>query len=191
MMQPSLLLVAIIACTALTSGYCVASALMPLRAPAGALHTRVAQASVDLQGVEGGGMCGPAHKMDALVHAEMSGALHVLRGGGGFVHAPLVLGPMEEQLYEAVSRGDAAEVKLLLAAGANTEPKDGMGNTPLHNAARKGYEDVVRALLAGGADKMARNNGNRTPWRLADRHGREQVAKLLRDAPGGPLRPAA
>ncbi|KAJ1491200.1 ankyrin repeat-containing domain protein [Baffinella frigidus] len=154
-------------------------------------------------------MCGPAEapQKDALVPAEVSGALHVLRGGRA----------LEDDLHEAVSRGDEAGVKallaagadkdgknsgnqsplhqavsngridvvrLLLSAGANTEAKDNNGWTPLHDAAGRGVRgnsnlELVQVLLGAGADKMARNAGYQTPWRVAKRSGREELAKLL------------
>jgi GNAT superfamily N-acetyltransferase len=56
-------------------------------------------------------------------------------------HAPLHL---------AADRGDAELVRVLLAAGADTEVAEGGGATPLHFAAWRGDPEVTRLLLAHG-----------------------------------------
>jgi uncharacterized protein len=58
-------------------------------------------------------------------------------------------------LLAAASRGDAAEIRRLLADGATVATRDGHGRTPLHVAAHGGHHAAARALLAGGADPNA------------------------------------
>jgi len=52
----------------------------------------------------------------------------------------------------AAQNGDAAEVRTLLARGADANGKDSHGLTPLVRAARQGSYDAAVALLDGGAD---------------------------------------
>ena len=61
----------------------------------------------------------------------------------------------------AAGRGDLAEVRRLLAEGADVNAADAMGFTALFHACYngdedRGYPEVVRALLEAGADREAR-----------------------------------
>lgn len=60
-------------------------------------------------------------------------------------------------LMMAVRRGNADEVRALLAAGANPNIPEWHNNTPLMHACQHGYTDIVRMLLAAGADVNARD----------------------------------
>lgn len=82
-------------------------------------------------------------------------------------------------------REDLAEA--LVAAAADVEARNELGEHPLHGAAAYGHPAVVKVLLAGHADVDARDEGGRTPlhaaafghggWENLD--GRIEVAKLL------------
>lgn len=61
----------------------------------------------------------------------------------------------ELPLIFAAGDGDAAEVKRLLAAGADVMERSKVGETPLHVAAIKGDPETIRALLEAGADPDA------------------------------------
>jgi len=58
-------------------------------------------------------------------------------------------------LHAAAARGDAAEIRRLLAAGAVPGARDGHGRTALHVAAFASSPDAARALVEGGADPNA------------------------------------
>lgn len=62
---------------------------------------------------------------------------------------------LNTKLTDAARTRDTAEVKRLLAEGANPNSKDKNGRTPLMEAASGGYTDTVRALLHAGADVNA------------------------------------
>jgi len=63
-----------------------------------------------------------------------------------------------------VQQRSIESLKLLLAAGADINAKDGTrGLTPLHEAARWGWNDVVRFLVEHGADLQAKDNRGLTP----------------------------
>jgi ankyrin repeat protein len=63
--------------------------------------------------------------------------------------------------------------------GANTEAKNGVGDTPLHKACFYGHLPVVKALLSGGVDILAANNDGDRPIHLAVGGGHSAVAKYL------------
>ena len=65
-------------------------------------------------------------------------------------------------LHKAASKGKAATVNALLAAGANIEARDGWDETPLHGAASEGNTDTLNALLAAGAKIEARTRWRKT-----------------------------
>ena len=54
-------------------------------------------------------------------------------------------------LHAAAWQGDAARITQLLAAGADPNPRDGNGRTPLHVATVAKRRDAIRALAQGGA----------------------------------------
>jgi hypothetical protein len=71
-------------------------------------------------------------------------------------------------------------VQLLVEKGAELEPKDNKGRTPLCWAAAKGYEAVVRLLLAkDGVDPDSKDEHSRTPLWYAAANEREAVVRLL------------
>jgi ankyrin repeat protein len=58
---------------------------------------------------------------------------------------------MSETLFSAALAGDVAQLKSLLAAGADHAALDDTGETALMHAARAGHVDAVQALLDAGA----------------------------------------
>ena len=73
-------------------------------------------------------------------------------------------------------------VSLLLEAGANTETRDHMGNTPLHNTVLY-YPSTMRTLdllLNKGADVSVKNNEGSMPFHLSDDKDLKFVLKELK-----------
>lgn len=64
---------------------------------------------------------------------------------------------LNDQLFEAVRKGDAAAVTSLLDKGADVNAKFRYGQTALFKAAERGYTEVVKVLLARGADATVKD----------------------------------
>ena len=61
-------------------------------------------------------------------------------------------------LHAAAWQGDAVRITQLLVAGADPNPRDGNGRTPLHVAAFAKRRDAIRALAQGKAELGALDN---------------------------------
>jgi len=76
-----------------------------------------------------------------------------------------------ESLRRAVAHGNIAEVKSLIAGGANVNARDATGKTPLFHR----NADIVQLLIAHGADMNVQDRWGFTPLHAALR-GRPSVA---------------
>ncbi len=72
-------------------------------------------------------------------------------------------------LYQAARDGDVAEVRRLIASGADSNGAEEtvFGFTALHRAAFNGHVDCVRVLVEGGASVDKGDQFGRTPLHLA------------------------
>lgn len=107
--------------------------------------------------------------------AALAGALLTLTGCG--------MPKADTPLTLAADSGDAAEVRALLASGADPDGPDSFGLTPLVRASRRGHVEVVKALLAGGAhadltDRIPSREGW-TPLMNAVHKNQLEVVKAL------------
>jgi ankyrin repeat protein len=82
-------------------------------------------------------------------------------------------------LQWAAYRGDAAEVKRLIAAGAKVDEANAYGVTALALAAETGHTEVIRALLAAGADVESPIGDGQTALMSVARTGNVEAAQLL------------
>lgn len=82
------------------------------------------------------------------------------------------------KLGDAVSAGDLAQVKALIAAGANVNKGDMFG-TPLHMAVARGNVGIVTALIDAGANIEAKGTNGAHPLHVAALANRPDVARLL------------
>ncbi|HEY1898420.1 MAG TPA: ankyrin repeat domain-containing protein [Steroidobacteraceae bacterium] len=82
-------------------------------------------------------------------------------------------------LLWAAHRGDAAQVKRLIAAGANVSLANHYGATPMSEAATQGETDVIALLLKAGADVNSANAEGETALMEVARTGRLDAARLL------------
>ncbi|MET0292619.1 MAG: ankyrin repeat domain-containing protein [Steroidobacteraceae bacterium] len=82
-------------------------------------------------------------------------------------------------LQWAAYRGDAAEVKRLIASGADVKQANDYGVTPMALAAETGNAAVLQLLLAAGADVESPNLEGQTALMSVARTGNLEAAKLL------------
>jgi ankyrin repeat protein len=79
----------------------------------------------------------------------------------------------------AAREADAAEVRKLIAAGADVNAPEADGSTALLWAAHQGSPEIVSLLLKAGADPNAANNFGVTPLLEASRYGDAATVKAL------------
>ena len=92
-----------------------------------------------------------------------------------------------DRLHQAVSRGDAASVRVELGKGVDPNRNNPDNLTPLHLAARQGNLEISRLLLEKGADpNRMQDTTARTPLHLAVQHQHEQVTRLLLERGANP-----
>lgn len=80
---------------------------------------------------------------------------------------------LNDQLFEAVRKGDAAAVTSALDKGADVNAKFRYGATALFKAAERGHTDVVNVLLERGADTKVRDTfyqATAMTWALSGNH---------------------
>jgi hypothetical protein len=87
------------------------------------------------------------------------------------------------RLREAATRGDVAQVRALLDAGADANAASEYGATALHFACDKGHVEVVKLLLERGAKADAKDTFyGAQPVDWAGMKGHGEVLKLLAQA---------
>jgi hypothetical protein len=87
---------------------------------------------------------------------------------------------LNEQLFEAVRKGDAAAVTAVLDKGAEVNAKFRYGQTALFKAAERGHTEVVKVLLARGADVSVKDTfygATARTWAMDGGH--TEVVRLL------------
>jgi ankyrin repeat protein len=93
---------------------------------------------------------------------------------------------LNEDLWDAVRRGDTPAVKTLLDKGADANAKWRYEQTPLFKAAERGDVEIARMLLEHGADATVRDTFYRaTPITWASDKGHVEVVRLLLDKGAG------
>jgi ankyrin repeat protein len=86
-------------------------------------------------------------------------------------------------LHWAASHGDAAEIRLLVGAGAKVEAKTRNGAyTPMHFAARNGHAAAVRALIKANGNASAMTSTGAFPIHFAAGIGDTATIDALLDA---------
>ena len=94
---------------------------------------------------------------------------------------------LNDQLYEAARKGDAAEVKALLDKGADVNAKFRYGATALFKAAERGHTEVVKLLIERGADVAVKDTfygATAMTWALDKGHVGVIRALLAKSADG-------
>jgi ankyrin repeat protein len=94
---------------------------------------------------------------------------------------------LNDQLYEAVRRGDAPAVTALLDKGADVNAKFRYGATALFKACERGHFEVVKILLARGADVSVKDTfygATAMTWAIDNKHY-DIVRALVEKDPSG------
>src|SRR5687768_2629188 len=87
---------------------------------------------------------------------------------------------LNDQMFEAVRKGDAAAVTALLDKGADVNAKFRYGQTALFKAAERGHAAVVKVLLDRGADVTVKDTFyGATAMTWATSNGHMEVVRLL------------
>ena len=86
---------------------------------------------------------------------------------------------LNASLTAAVRTRNVAEVRRLLASGADPNVKDKNGTTPLMESSSRGYTDTIRVLLENGANVNARDLAGWTPLFWASVSSRTETVRLL------------
>lgn len=92
---------------------------------------------------------------------------------------------LNDQLWEAARKGDAAAVGALLDKGADVNAKFRYGTTALFKAAERGHTEIVKVLLARGADVGVKDTfygATAMTWALQNKHVGAVGALLEKDA---------
>ncbi len=119
---------------------------------------------------------GPRRRLTAGIAVSLTVAVATLAGG-----------PADSPVADAAERGDLAEVRSLLRAGADVNAAQNDGMTALHWAASNGHAEIARTLLYAGATVRATTRlGGYTPLHLAARSGDTEIAGILLDAGADP-----
>jgi len=87
---------------------------------------------------------------------------------------------LNDQLFEAVRKGDATAVTSLLDKGADVNAKFRYGQTALFKAAERGHTEVVKVLLARGADVTVKDSfygATARTWAMD--HDHIEIVRLL------------
>src|SRR5262249_13358681 len=90
---------------------------------------------------------------------------------------------LKEDLWAAAKKGDAAQVKALLARGADVNTQTAYHRTALSLAAEKGHLEVVKLLLSHKADVNVKDTFYQTTalsWAVSGSHA--AVVKALLEA---------
>ena len=87
----------------------------------------------------------------------------------------------ETPLHWAARQGTPRAMRILVAAGADINAKDGWHNTPLHFAVENGKVENVQYLLSVKANKKTINADGLTPAALAVHHEEFQIVQCLEE----------
>ncbi len=93
----------------------------------------------------------------------------------------LMQNEVDARLLEAAAENNVAGINAALAAGADIDAQNAMGETALHKAALFGNDEAAMALLGAGADKTITDQHGLTPENCARIDGHEDLADIIKD----------
>lgn len=160
-------------------GYFVVGAFLIMLAALGIVGTAVFEI-IRVRGVrfrEGAGCSAPSPSKGVkpvksrLKFTQSVSALAVLVAMGFTLHA--IAGNI---LWDAISRNDMGNAKILITIGADVNQKNSLGNPLLHHAVSSGNPELVELLVSKGADVNAKGQFDRVALHYANKKG---VAAIL------------
>ncbi len=83
-----------------------------------------------------------------------------------------------EQLLDAANRGDAVQIKQLLAQAVDIESRDSNGRTALLLATHQNAIEAAWILIEAGADVNAMDNITDSPYLYAGAEGRLEILRM-------------
>lgn len=86
---------------------------------------------------------------------------------------------LDDELLQAVKKGDNLRVKKLIQSGADVNIKDEYGNTPLVHAAIFRHTKMVEELLDGGADVNIKGQNEYSALIRAAEYGFKEIVEML------------
>jgi ankyrin repeat protein len=123
------------------------------------------------------------------MHEHMKGfgilvmvSLLLMVAGPGFTKEEVPKTGVNEALFEAVQRNDAAMVGQLLNQGASVQAQDGNGQTALLLAVDRNHIESAKLLIEAGADVNAQDRQLDSPLLLAGARGYLEILKLTLEA---------
>jgi len=100
----------------------------------------------------------------------------LLRKHGGKTGAWL---DADKSIHTAAKTGNIEAVKQYLAAGADVNAKNKVGQTPLHLAVANDHKEIIELLIAKDADLNAKDVWEGTPLYEAASKAHKEIAELL------------
>ncbi|GJP35746.1 hypothetical protein CLOM_g20275 [Closterium sp. NIES-68] len=116
---------------------------------------------------------------DAAKEGDVSIVKQLLAGGNVDINLPSAERSGWTALHLAAFYEHPEIVQVLLAAGADTEARNGTGNTALQFACLKGNLDIARMLLDAGADLYATSDDKGNALEYAQEWGTEEMVDFL------------
>lgn len=161
-----------------------------LHAAAAKGHTEVAQllldAHADLDALDNSG----ATPLDDALHYRQIKVANLLLSRGGKMNFSQLRGAAPARpegigqagpraLHDAILRGQAELVAVLIEQGADVNAPGPQGTTPMEDACLKGFAEIVEMLLAKGVGANQRDRSGSTPLHQAALGGSRSVVDLL------------
>lgn len=87
-------------------------------------------------------------------------------------------GAPQQPLHEAAQRGDVAQLRTALEQGAQVDPRNRRGETPLLVATHHNQVEAARLLMAAGADVNAKDQIQDSPYLYAGARGHNEILKM-------------
>jgi len=110
--------------------------------------------------------------LDGAIYGDDAKTADLLRKHGGKSGA-------EDSILVAVQLLNTEAVKQHIAAGADVDAKNNVGDTPLHMTALSGHKIITELLIAKGADVNTKDEDGGTPLHIAVSGAHKEIAELL------------